>query len=153
MRWGWKRCTYVGSDGNATWTIATREEFDPLPRVCRTILAVYEDDLRNPAFAPTCSYRLNPDWGLKHAHLYDDGSQGWSPEMVKKHALSSLLLVLTGDVATNYAPNQGPHRQPPREADVRRWVRAPQALEGRDLVVEYRVRDSEDALGGEHEEL
>nr|GMC63100.1 hypothetical protein Iba_chr02cCG10120 [Ipomoea batatas] len=91
--------------------------------------------------------------GLKHAHLHDDGSRGWSPEMVKEHALSSLLLVLTGDVATDYAPNQGPQRQPPWEADVRRWVRAPQALEGRDLVVEYRVRDSEDALGGEHEEL
>nr|GLL18959.1 uncharacterized protein LOC109180348 [Ipomoea trifida] len=59
------RCTYVGSDDSATWTAATREEFDAVPRVCRTILAVYEDDLRNPKFAPAGGYRLNPDWVIK----------------------------------------------------------------------------------------
>nr|GLL19499.1 uncharacterized protein LOC109180348 [Ipomoea trifida] len=111
LRWGWKRCTYIGSDESATWTTATGEEFDPVPRACCTILTVYEDDLRNPKFALAGGYRLD------------------------------------------YAPNQGPPRQPPREADVRQQVHAPRALEGRDLVVEHRVRDSEDALGGEWDEL
>ncbi|KAI3890453.1 hypothetical protein MKX03_024995 [Papaver bracteatum] len=40
-RWMRKRCTYV-------------EDFEPIPRVCRAILAVYEDDLRNPRFGPDC---------------------------------------------------------------------------------------------------
>ncbi|XP_057971666.1 uncharacterized protein LOC131160243 [Malania oleifera] len=65
LRWAWKRCTYVGSDDSATWALATAEEFEPVPRVCRIILAVYEDDLRNPQFPPPGGYRLNPDWVIK----------------------------------------------------------------------------------------
>ncbi|CAH9070090.1 unnamed protein product [Cuscuta epithymum] len=65
FRWAWKRCTYIGSDDSATWTAATDEEFDPIPRVCRIILAVYEKDLRNPKFPPAGGYGLNPDWVIK----------------------------------------------------------------------------------------
>ncbi|XP_018816994.1 uncharacterized protein LOC108988238 isoform X2 [Juglans regia] len=64
-RWAWKRCTYVGSDDSATWTLATPEEFERVPRICRLILAVYEPDLRNPQFPPSGGYRLNPDWVVK----------------------------------------------------------------------------------------
>ncbi|XVE72235.1 hypothetical protein DITRI_Ditri11bG0023100 [Diplodiscus trichospermus] len=64
-RWAWKRCTYVGSDDSETWPLATPDEFEPVPRVCRLILAVYETDLRNPEFPPDGGYRLNPDWVLK----------------------------------------------------------------------------------------
>ncbi|KAL0396455.1 UNVERIFIED_CONTAM: hypothetical protein Scaly_0093900 [Sesamum calycinum] len=65
LRWAWKRCTYIGSDDSATWPIATAEEFEPIPRVCRIILAVYEPDLRCPKYAPAGDYRLNPDWVIK----------------------------------------------------------------------------------------
>ncbi|KAG2715159.1 hypothetical protein I3843_03G067500 [Carya illinoinensis] len=64
-RWACKRCTYVGSDDSATWTLATPEEFEPVPRICRLILAVYEPDLRNPQFPPSGGYGLNPDWVVK----------------------------------------------------------------------------------------
>lgn len=65
MRWVWKRCTYIGADDSATWTIASAEEFEPIPRVCRVILAVYEPDLRCPKYAPQGGYRLNADWAVK----------------------------------------------------------------------------------------
>ncbi|KAK8674184.1 hypothetical protein V6N13_112480 [Hibiscus sabdariffa] len=66
-RWAWKRCTHVGSDDSETWPLATYDEFEPVPRLCRLILAVYETDIRNPQFPPDGGYRLNPDWVLKHA--------------------------------------------------------------------------------------
>lgn len=61
----WKRCTYVGSDDSASWSNATPEEFEPIPRICRLILAVYESDLHNPQFQPSGGYRLNPAWVVK----------------------------------------------------------------------------------------
>ncbi|CAN4114783.1 unnamed protein product [Withania somnifera] len=66
MRWVWKRCTYIGNDDSATWPPATYDEFEPVPRLCRTILAVYEDDLHNPKFPPEGGYKLNPNWAVKH---------------------------------------------------------------------------------------
>lgn len=65
LRWAWKRCTYVGSYDSATWPPASADEFEPVPRICRIILAVYEEDLRNPQFAPKGGYKLNPDCVLK----------------------------------------------------------------------------------------
>ncbi|CAL9224575.1 unnamed protein product [Arabidopsis halleri] len=65
-RWAWKRCTHVGSDDSATWTSATPEEFEPIPRISRVILAVYEPDLRNPKISPSLgTFDLNPDWVIK----------------------------------------------------------------------------------------
>ncbi|EPS73254.1 calmodulin-binding heat-shock protein, partial [Genlisea aurea] len=65
LRWGWKRCTYIGSYDSSTWPNATGEEFEPIPRICRIILAVYERDLNCPKFAPSDGYGLNPDWVIK----------------------------------------------------------------------------------------
>ncbi|XP_060183693.1 uncharacterized protein LOC132613614 [Lycium barbarum] len=65
MRWVWKRCTYIGNDDSATWPPATYDEFEPIPRLCHTILAVYEDDLHNPKFTPEGGYKINPDWAVK----------------------------------------------------------------------------------------
>lgn len=55
----------MGSDDSETWVHATTDEFESVPRVCRIILAVYEEDLRHPQFAPPGGYRLNPDWVIK----------------------------------------------------------------------------------------
>ncbi|KAL8142117.1 hypothetical protein V2J09_015149 [Rumex salicifolius] len=63
-RWLWKRCTYVGSDDSTTWPPATAEEFEPIPRICTLILAVYENDLRNPTTIPNAGV-VNPDWVVK----------------------------------------------------------------------------------------
>lgn len=71
-RWLWKRCTYVGSYDSATWPSATADEFAPVPRVCRIILAIYEPDLRNPQYyKPATGYQLNPDWVIKRVSHED----------------------------------------------------------------------------------
>ncbi|KAI4299596.1 hypothetical protein L6164_033040 [Bauhinia variegata] len=64
-RWMWKRCTYIGSYDSATWPSATADEFEPVPRVCRVVLAVYETDLSHPHYQPAGGFRLNPDWVVK----------------------------------------------------------------------------------------
>ncbi|KAK8576607.1 hypothetical protein V6N13_032526 [Hibiscus sabdariffa] len=45
-----------------TWGLATAEEFVPVPRLCRYILAVYEEDIRHPLWEPPGGYGINPDW-------------------------------------------------------------------------------------------
>lgn len=74
-RWVWKRCTYIGSYDSATWPSATAVEFEPVPRVCRIILAIYEPDLRNPKnYTPAGGgYRLNPDSVVKRVTHEETG--------------------------------------------------------------------------------
>ncbi|KAM7267022.1 hypothetical protein ACFE04_009188 [Oxalis oulophora] len=63
-RWIWKRCTYIGSYDSKSWPYATPDEFSPIPRMSRLILAVYEDDLNNPHYLPP-HHSINPDWLIK----------------------------------------------------------------------------------------
>ncbi|KAE8733913.1 putative 60S ribosomal protein L36e [Hibiscus syriacus] len=51
-RWAWKRCLHTAGHNSETWGLATAEEFEPVPRMCRYILAVYEDDIRHPLWEP-----------------------------------------------------------------------------------------------------
>ncbi|KAL3522562.1 hypothetical protein ACH5RR_015396 [Cinchona calisaya] len=80
LSWGWKRCTYIGSYDNVTWPIATAEEFEPITRICRLILAVYEPDLKNPKYAPAGGFRLNLDWLIKRV-TYEQ-TQGNAPPYI-----------------------------------------------------------------------
>ncbi|KAK2983525.1 hypothetical protein RJ640_023059 [Escallonia rubra] len=61
-RWAWKRCLHTAGHDSETWGIASAEEFEPVPRLCRYILAGYEDDLRHPLWEPPQGYGLDPDW-------------------------------------------------------------------------------------------
>ncbi|GAB2271700.1 hypothetical protein Dimus_006532 [Dionaea muscipula] len=61
-RWVWKRCLYNAAHESENWGLATSEEFEPVPRVCRYILSAYEEDIRNPIWAPPGGYRMNPNW-------------------------------------------------------------------------------------------
>ncbi|KAI5407332.1 hypothetical protein KIW84_053547 [Lathyrus oleraceus] len=80
-RWLWKRCTYIGSYDSATWPSATAVEFEPVPRVCRIILAIYEPDLKNPQhFQPANGYRLNPDWVVKRVSYLE--TEGHAPPYI-----------------------------------------------------------------------
>lgn len=56
-RWIWKRCTYVGAYDSASWALASADELAPVPRLCRLILANYEDDLKHPRFQPAVSMK------------------------------------------------------------------------------------------------
>ncbi|GAB4854752.1 hypothetical protein Ancab_023337 [Ancistrocladus abbreviatus] len=60
--WAWKRCLYTAGHESENWELASAEEFQPVPCLCRCILDVYEDDLRNPIRAPPGGYHMNPDW-------------------------------------------------------------------------------------------
>ncbi|KAJ6735153.1 ALPHA/BETA-HYDROLASES SUPERFAMILY PROTEIN [Salix purpurea] len=64
-RWVWKRCAHISGHDSANWTLVAPGEFEPIPRMCRLVLAVYETDLHNPQFSPQHGYRLNPDWVIK----------------------------------------------------------------------------------------
>ncbi|KAJ4975000.1 hypothetical protein NE237_008174 [Protea cynaroides] len=95
-RWAWKRCTYVGSNDSATWPLATPDEFEPVPRICRVILAVYEEDLRNPKFPPSGGYRMNPDWVVKRV-TYEQ-TQGKAPPFLiyVDHDTHEIILAIRG---------------------------------------------------------
>ncbi|KAL3630430.1 hypothetical protein CASFOL_023414 [Castilleja foliolosa] len=98
MRWAWKRCTYIGSDDSATWTIATADEFDPIPRICRVILAVYEPNFSSPkdAAAVESGQCLNPDWVVKRVSYEQTG--GFAPPYLiyLDHDHREIVLALRG---------------------------------------------------------
>lgn len=96
IRWVWKRCTYVGSNDSETWPLATVDEFEPVPRVCRLIMAVYEPDLRNPQFGPIGGYRLNPDCVIKRVTYKQ--TQGRSPPYIiyADHEHREIVLAVRG---------------------------------------------------------
>ncbi|KAL8127546.1 uncharacterized protein LOC141721432 [Apium graveolens] len=68
VRWLWKRCTYVGAYDSATWPKAEVDDFSAVPRFCKTILAIYEDDIRSPKLRPASEYGLNPDCVIMRAN-------------------------------------------------------------------------------------
>ncbi|XP_009370563.2 uncharacterized protein LOC103959910 [Pyrus x bretschneideri] len=96
MRWVWRRCTYIGANDSATWTSATPDEFDPVPRVCRLVLAVYEADLHNPHFIPTCGFRPNPNWVVKRV-TYEQTDGRAPPYLIYvDHDHKELVLAIRG---------------------------------------------------------
>ncbi|XP_072983913.1 uncharacterized protein [Typha latifolia] len=76
-RWAWKRCLHSAGHDSETWGLASAVEFEPVPRLCRLILSVYEDDLDNPQWAPPGGYGINPRW-VVHRKTYED-TQGRAP--------------------------------------------------------------------------
>lgn len=96
LRWVWKRCTYIGSYDSETWSVASAEEFEPVPRICRVVLAVYEEDLRNPKFPPAGGYKMNPDWVVKRVS-YED-TQGHAPPYLiyADHENREIVLAMRG---------------------------------------------------------
>ncbi|KAB1204840.1 hypothetical protein CJ030_MR7G015327 [Morella rubra] len=95
-RWAWKRCLHTAGHDSETWGLATAEEFEPVPRLCRYILAVYEDDLRKPLWEPPGGYGINPDW-LVVKRTYED-TQGQAPPYILylDHVHADLVLAIRG---------------------------------------------------------
>lgn len=95
-RWAWKRCTYIGGDDSASWIEATPEEFEPVPRICRIILAIYEPDLSKPNYCPQNGYRLNPDWIVKR--ITYEQALGRSPPYIiyLDHDHKEIVLAIRG---------------------------------------------------------
>ncbi|KAH7557653.1 hypothetical protein ACOSP7_027496 [Xanthoceras sorbifolium] len=95
-RWAWKRCLHTAGHDSETWGLATAEEFEPVPRLCRYILAVYEDDLRHPLWEPPGGYGIDPDW-LVIKKTYKD-TQGRVPPYILyvDHDHADIVLAIRG---------------------------------------------------------
>ncbi|GMH15496.1 hypothetical protein Nepgr_017337 [Nepenthes gracilis] len=95
-RWAWKRCTHVGSDDSVDWPYATLDEFEPVPRICAVILAVYELDLEKPQFAPSSGYCINPSWIVKRV-TYEE-TLGHAPPYIiyADHDHREIILAIRG---------------------------------------------------------
>ncbi|XP_076906552.1 uncharacterized protein LOC143562700 [Bidens hawaiensis] len=95
-RWAWKRCLYSAGHDSEMWGVATAEEFEPVPRLCRYILAVYEDDLRCPLWEPPGGYGINPDW-LVCKRTYDDTHRRAPPYLLYlDHDHADIVLAIRG---------------------------------------------------------
>ncbi|CAJ2662695.1 unnamed protein product [Trifolium pratense] len=95
-RWVWKKCLYTAGYESENWGLATAEEFEPIPRICRVILAVYEDDIRNPQWAPQGGYGINPDWIVLRKD-YGDNQGCVTPYMIYlDHDRGEIILAVSG---------------------------------------------------------
>ncbi|GFP92999.1 sn1-specific diacylglycerol lipase alpha [Phtheirospermum japonicum] len=96
VRWAWKKFLYTAGRESDNWALATATEFEPIPRLCRYILSVYEDDLRNPIWAPPGGYGMNPDWVVLKKD-YDDTEGKVTPYMIYiDHDNSDIIVAIRG---------------------------------------------------------
>lgn len=95
-RWAWKRCLHTAGHDSENWGIASAQEFEPVPRICRLILSVYEEDLCHPLWAPPGGYGINPNWVVRRKS-YED-TQGRAPPYViyLDHKNSDVVLAFRG---------------------------------------------------------
>ncbi|VFQ77599.1 unnamed protein product [Cuscuta campestris] len=95
-RWAWKRCLHTAGHESETWALAASDEFEPVPRLCRYILAVYEDDLRNPRWEPPRGYGINPDCVIRK-RTYEDNCGRAPPYMLYlDHDHGDIVLAIRG---------------------------------------------------------
>lgn len=95
-RWAWQRCLHSAGHDSETWGLASPVEFEPVPRLCRYILAVYEDDLANPLWAPPGGYRMNPQW-VVNRRTYDDTHGRAPPYLIYlDHDHNDVVLAIRG---------------------------------------------------------
>ncbi|XP_011036200.1 PREDICTED: uncharacterized protein LOC105133782 isoform X1 [Populus euphratica] len=95
-RWLWKKCLYSAGHESENWGLATAEEFAPVPRLCRLILSVYEDDLRNPLWAPPGGYGINPDWVVVKRTYKDTGGCAAPYMIYLDHDNADVVLAIRG---------------------------------------------------------
>ncbi|XP_068660743.1 uncharacterized protein [Aristolochia californica] len=76
--------------------MVTQEEFEPVPRICRLIMSVYEDDPEHPKFASEGGYGINSDWVVKRVNY--DQTQGRSPPYLIyiDHDYREIVLAIRG---------------------------------------------------------
>ncbi|XP_010523021.1 PREDICTED: uncharacterized protein LOC104801445 isoform X1 [Tarenaya hassleriana] len=94
--WVWRKCLYTAGHESENWGLSTAEEFEPVPRLCRLILAVYEDDLHNPLWAPPSGYGIDPDQVVLRKH-YDQTQGRVTPYMIHlDHDNGDVVLAVRG---------------------------------------------------------
>ncbi|KAI3800176.1 hypothetical protein L1987_35486 [Smallanthus sonchifolius] len=94
-RWAWKRCLHTAGHDSESWSVATAEEFEPVPRLCRYILAVYEDDLTCPLWEPLGGYGIDPNC-LILKRTYDDTLGRAPPYLLYLDHAHDIVLAVRG---------------------------------------------------------
>nr|GLL44226.1 uncharacterized protein LOC109175849 [Ipomoea trifida] len=95
-RWAWKKFLYTAGRESENWGLATASEFEPVPRLCRYILSVYEDDLRNPLWAPPGGYGVDLDW-IVLRRSYEDTQGKVAPYMIYlDHGNEEIVVAIRG---------------------------------------------------------
>ncbi|KAF8365130.1 hypothetical protein HHK36_032873 [Tetracentron sinense] len=95
-RWVWKRFLHTAGHESETWGLATTEEFEPIPRLCRLILAVYEADLRYPLWAPSGGYGINLDWIILRKTYKDTHGRAPPYILYLDHEHADIVLAIRG---------------------------------------------------------
>ncbi|KAK6117622.1 hypothetical protein DH2020_048637 [Rehmannia glutinosa] len=95
-RWAYKRCLHNAAHDSETWAHAKSEEFEPVPRLCKYILAVYEDDLNHPHFEPLRGFHINPECLIMKKNYKD--TRGKSPPYLiyLDHDHADIVLAIRG---------------------------------------------------------
>ncbi|KAM7276934.1 hypothetical protein ACFE04_018800 [Oxalis oulophora] len=95
-RWLWQKCLYTAGHESENWGLAAAEEFEPVPRLCRLILSIYEDDIHNPVWAPPGGYGINPDWIVLRKG-YEETNHRVSPYLIYlDHDNTEIILSVRG---------------------------------------------------------
>ncbi|OEL25128.1 hypothetical protein BAE44_0013850 [Dichanthelium oligosanthes] len=98
-RWAWKRCLHSGEADSATWGLASAADFEPVPRMCRLVMANYEPDLSASAsllFAPPGGYSVDPDCVLRRRTYADTRGHVTPYLLYLDHAHADIVLALRG---------------------------------------------------------
>ena len=97
-RWAWKRLTYIGAYDSETWPPVSPDEFEPVPRLCRAVLANYDEDLSNPKFAPPERgyFDIDPRGIVKRA-TYEDVGNACPPYLIYVYEVhKEIILAIRG---------------------------------------------------------
>ncbi|CAL9776199.1 unnamed protein product [Musa acuminata subsp. burmannicoides] len=95
-RWAWKRLLHSAGHDSETWGLASTVEFEPVPRLCRYILAVYEDDLDHPQWAPPGGYGIDTR-SVVLRKTYEDTHGHAPPYLIYvDHKNSDIVLAIRG---------------------------------------------------------
>ncbi|KAL3349061.1 hypothetical protein AABB24_022280 [Solanum stoloniferum] len=96
VRWVWKKFLYTAGRESENWGLAIASEFEPVPRFCRYIMAVYEDDIRNRISTPPGGYGIDPDWVIvKKSH--EDTQGKVSPYLIYvDHQNTDIVVAIRG---------------------------------------------------------
>ncbi|CAI5536046.1 unnamed protein product [Closterium sp. Naga37s-1] len=97
--WLFRRCLHSGSTASKDWPPATYDEFKDVPRICRILLSVYEEDINNPVY----NDRLEIQDVVRLAGYKD--TQGRCPPYViyVDHAARDICLAVRGLNMANFA--------------------------------------------------
>ncbi|KAL3677164.1 hypothetical protein R1sor_027112 [Riccia sorocarpa] len=96
LKWAWKRCAYIGAYDSDSWELANYEDFEPVPRICRVIMAIYEDDLSRPLWAPPGGYGVKLEEVVKKVD-YQETDGNTPPYIIYvDHEVQDIILAIRG---------------------------------------------------------